>query len=78
MYRQMKEHDKAIMAVGETLAINVLNAQAYYMQGLIYLDQGLTQKGCEALRKAVIYDLKGEERADAIQKAKEICEMELD
>ncbi|MEL6625800.1 MAG: TonB family protein [Bacteroidota bacterium] len=77
-YLQQKQYDKATMELGETLSINVLNAQAHYIQGLIYLDQGLTNKGCESLRKALIYEIEGEEREDALEKAQSICGYEGD
>ncbi|MEL6132883.1 MAG: TonB family protein [Bacteroidota bacterium] len=77
-YLQKKQYDKATMELGETLAINVLNAQAHYIQGLIYLDQGLTKKGCESLKKALTYEIEGDERTDAVEKAKSICGYEGD
>ncbi|MEO0469368.1 MAG: TonB family protein [Bacteroidota bacterium] len=64
---------KAMEQVEAALGINVLNPQAYFVQGLVHEKNGDTEKACEAWKKAVRFDLEGEERTQAIEKLTAAC-----
>ncbi len=54
----LKQHDAALKTVGRILSLNPENAEAYFMLGTIYLDQGEKGKAKQAYFKAVSYDSK--------------------
>ncbi len=72
-YLNQDEFDKAIEAIDNALLLNVLNGEAYYYRGLVYMKQGMTQRACQNIEKSLKYSSESDYREKAIKLMEETC-----
>jgi len=72
-YWKLGKYDEALAAIQKALDINVLNAQSYFYQALVFHSQGKTDEACQLAKKAMSFGMEGTpEEADLQAFIKEI------
>lgn len=74
LYYKMKDHQKALKDINESINIYPSNAYAYRNRALTYLDLGLKDEACKDLSIAQHYDFKVRYGDEVEKLVEENCE----